>query len=81
MFCGDGEDDDAIGTGVQQQIAVAGQQSFFAEAHSSGGEGSDDDGWNSGVARQQQLDLRHNGGVVENSGAPGGGGSGGDGED
>ena len=69
---------DAIGTGVQQQMAVAGQQYFVTVAHGSGGEGSDDDGWNSGVARQQQLDLRHNGGVVETSGAPGGG-SGGDG--
>ena len=32
------------------------------------------------MARQQQFDLRHNGGVVETSGAPGGG-SGGDGGD
>ena len=32
------------------------------------------------MARQQQLDLRHNGGVIETSGAPGGG-SGGDGGD
>ena len=64
---------DAIGTGVQQQIAVAGQQSFVTVAHGSGGEGSDDDGWKSGVARQQQLDLRHYGGVVETSGAPEGG--------
>ena len=42
---------DAIGTGVQQQIAVAGQQSFVTVAHGSGGEGSDHDGWKSGVAR------------------------------
>ena len=54
-------------------MAVAGQQSLITVAHGSGGEGSYDDGWNSGVARQQQLDLRHNGGVVETSGAPGGG--------
>ena len=53
-------------------MAVAGQQSFVTVAHGSGGKGSDDDGWNSGVARQQQLDLRYNGGVVETSGAPGG---------
>ena len=75
-----GGDGDTIGTGVQHQMAVAGQQFFVTVAHGSGGEGSDDDGWNSGVARQQQLDLRHNGGVVETSGAPGGG-SAGDGED
>ena len=74
---GGGGDGDAIGTSVQQQMAVAGQRYFVTAAHNSGGEGSDDDGWNSGVARQQQLDLRHNGGVVETSGAPGGG-SGGD---
>ena len=78
---GGGGDGDAIGTGVQQQMAVAGQQSFVTVYHGSGDEGSDDDGWNSGVARQQQLDLRHNGGVVETSGASGGGGSGGDGGD
>ena len=78
---GGGEGDgDAIGTGVHQQMAVVGQQYFVTVALGSGGEGSDDDGWNSGVARQQQLDLQHNGGVVETSGAPGGG-SGGDGED
>ena len=64
---------DAIVTGEQQQMAVAGHQSFVTVAHGSGGEGSDDDGCNSGVARQQQLDLRHNGGVVETIGAPGGG--------
>ena len=80
MSGGGGGDGDAIGTGVQQQIAVAGQQSFVTVAHGSGGEGSDDDGWNNGVARQQQPDLRHNRGVVETSGAPGGG-SGGDGGD
>ena len=76
-----GGDRDAIGTGVQHQMAVAGLQSFVTRAHGSGGEGSDDDGWNSGMARQQQLHLRHNGGVVETSGAPGGesGGVGGDG--
>ena len=45
-------DGDAIGTGVKQQMAVAGQQSFVTVVHGSGGEGSDDDGWNSGVARQ-----------------------------
>ena len=73
-------DGDAIGTGVQQQIAVAGQKSSVTVAHGSGGEGSDDDDWKSGVARQQQLDPQHNGGVVETSGAPGGG-SGGDGEE
>ena len=77
---GGGGDGDAIGTGVQQEMAVAGQQSFVTVAHGSGGEGSDDNDWNSVVARQQQLDLRHNGGVVETSGAPGGS-SGGDGED
>ena len=78
---GGGRDGDAIGTGVQQQMAVAGHQSFVTVAHGSGGEGSDDDGCNSGVARQPQLDLRHNGGVVETSGTPGGdpGGDGGDG--
>ena len=70
---GGGGDGDAIGTGVQQQMAIAGQQSFVPAAHSGGGEDSNDDGWNSGVARQQQLDLRHNGGVVETSGTPGGG--------
>ena len=75
-----GGDGDAISTGVQQQMAVAGQQYFATIAHGSGGEGSDDDDWNSGVARQQQLDLQHNGGVVETSGASGGG-SGGDGKD
>ena len=80
---GGGGNGDAIGTGVQQQMAVAGQQSFVTVARGSGGEGSDDDGWNSGVARLQQLDLRHNGGVVETSGAPGrgSGGDGGDGSD
>ena len=77
---GSGGDGDAIGTGLQQQMAVAGQQSFVTVAHGSGGEGSDDDVWNSGMARQQQLDLQHNGGVVETSGAPGGGAEG-DGED
>ena len=46
----------------------------------SGGEDNDDDDWNTGVARKQQLHLQHNGGVVETSGAPGGG-SGGDGGD
>ena len=46
----------------------------------SGGGDNDDDYWNRGVARQQQLHMQHNGGVVETSGAPGGG-SGGDGED
>ena len=70
---GGGGDVDAIGTGVQQQMAVTGQQSFVTVAHGSGGEDSDDGGWNSGVAWQQQLDLRHNGGVVETSGAPEGG--------
>ena len=69
-----GGDRDAIGTGVQQHRAVAGLKSFVTGAHGSVGEGSDDDGWNSGVARQQQLDLRHNGSVVETSCAPGGGG-------
>ena len=39
----------------------------------SGSEDNDDDDWNRGVARQQQLHLQHNGGVVETSGAPGGG--------
>ena len=73
VFGGGGGDGDAIGTGVQQQMAVAGQQSFVTVVHGSGGEGSYDDGWNSGVARQQQLDLRHNGGVVETRGAPEGG--------
>ena len=80
VYGGGGGDGDAIGTGVQQQMAVAGQQSFVTVAHGSGGEGRDDDGCNSGVARQQQLDLRHNGGVVETSGASGGR-FGGDGED
>ena len=70
---GGGGDGDAIGTGVQQQMAVAGQQPFVTVAHGSGGEGSDDDGWSSDMARQQNLDLRHNGGVVETSAAPGGG--------
>ena len=70
---GGGGDGDAIGTGVQQQMAVAGQQPFVTVAHGSGGEGSNDDGWNSGVTRQQQLDLQHNSGVVETNGAPGGG--------
>ena len=69
---GGGGDGDAIGTGVEQQIAVAGQQYFVTVAHGSGGEGSDDVGWNRGVARQQQLTLRHNGDVVETNGAPGG---------
>ena len=68
---GGGGDVDAIGTGVQQQMAVAGQHFCFTVAHGSGGEGSDDDGWNSGVARQQQLDLRNHVGVVETSGALG----------
>ena len=70
---GGGGDGDVIGTGVQQQMAVAGQQPFVTVAHGSGREGNDDDGWNSDVARQQNLDLRHNGGVVETSAAPGGG--------
>ena len=75
---GGGGDGDAVGTGVQQQMAVAGQQSFVTVvAHGSGGEDSDDDDWNRGVARQQKLYLQYNGGVVETSGAPGGG-SGGD---
>ena len=77
---GGGGDGDAIGTGVQQQMAVAGQQYFVTVAHDSSGEDSDEDGWNSDVVRQHQLDLRHNGGVMEISGAPGGG-SGGDGGD
>ena len=76
MSGGGGGDGDAIGTGVEQQMAVAGQQSFDTVAHGSGGEGSDDNRWNSGVARQQQLDLRHNCGVVETSGALGGGSGG-----
>ena len=46
----------------------------------SGGGDNDNDDWNRGVARQQQLHMQHNGGVVETSGAPGRG-SGGDGED
>ena len=46
----------------------------------SGGGDNDDEDWNRGVTRQQQLHMQHNGGVVETSGAPGGG-SGGDGED
>ena len=41
---GGGGDGDAIGTGVQQQMAVAGQQSFGTVAHGSGGEDSDNDG-------------------------------------
>ena len=41
---GGGGDVDAIGTGVQQQMAVAGQQYFVTVAHGSGGEDSDDDG-------------------------------------
>ena len=45
----------------------------------SGGGDNDEDDWNRGVTRQQQLDMQHNGGVVETSGAPGRG-SGGDGE-
>ena len=69
---GGGGDGNAIGTGVQQEMAVAGQQSFVTVAHGSGGEGSDDNGWNSGVAQQHKLDLRHNGDVVETSGTPGG---------
>ena len=86
MYCSNGVsgrgggDGDAIGTGMKQQMAVAGQQYFVTVADGSGGEGSDDAGWNSGVAWQQQVDLRHSGGVVESSGAPGGG-SGGDGGD
>ena len=67
---GGGGDGDAIGTGLQQQMAVAGQKYFVTVAHGSGGKGSDDDGWNSDVARQQKLDLRRNGGVVETSAAP-----------
>ena len=77
---GVGGDRDAFGTGVQQQMVVAGQQFFVTVAHGSGGEGSDDYDWNRDVARQQQLHLQHNDGVAETSGAPGGG-SGGDGED
>ena len=46
----------------------------------SGGGDNDDDDWNRGVTKQQQLHMQHNGGVVETSGAPGRG-SGGDGED
>ena len=46
----------------------------------SGGGNNDEDDWNRGVTRQQQLHMQHNGGVVETSGAPGRG-SGGDGED
>ena len=67
---GGGEDGGTIGISVQQQMAIAGQQFFVTVAHGSGIEGSDDDGRNSGVARHQQLDLRHNGGVVETSGVP-----------
>ena len=70
---GGGGDGDSIGTGVQQQMAVAGQQSFVNVAHGSGGEDNDDDDCHRGVAWQQQLHLQHNGGVVETSGAPGGG--------
>ena len=70
---GGGGDGDAIGTDVRQKMAEAGRQYFVTVAHGSGGEGSDDDVWYSGVARQQQLDLRRNGGEVETSGAPGGG--------
>ena len=72
MSGGGGEDGDAFGIDVQQQMAVAGQQSFVTVAHGSGGEGSDDDDRNRDVARQQQLHLQHNGGVVETNGAPGG---------
>ena len=46
----------------------------------SGGGDNDNDDWNRGVARQQQLHMQHNGGVVETGGAPGRD-SGGDGED
>ena len=73
MSGGGGGDGDAFGTGVQQQMAVAGQQSFVTVAHGSGGEGSDNDDWIRDVVRQQQLHLQHNDGVVETSGAPGGG--------
>ena len=45
----------------------------------SGGGDNDENDWNRGVTRQQQLHMQHNGGVVETSGAPGRG-SGGDGE-
>ena len=47
---GGGGDGDAIGTRVQQPMAVAGQKCCVTVAHGSGGEGSDDDGWNSGAA-------------------------------
>ena len=73
MSGGGGGDGDAIGTGVQQQMAVAGQQSFVTVAHGSDVEDNEDGDRNRGVARQQQLHLQHNGGVVETSGAPGGG--------
>ena len=46
----------------------------------SGGGDNDDNDWNRGVTRQQQLHMQHKGGVVETSSAPGGR-SGGDGED
>ena len=46
----------------------------------SGGEDNDEDDWNRGVTRQQQLHMQHNGGVVETSGVLGRG-SGGDRED
>ena len=46
----------------------------------SGGGDNDDDDWNRGVTRQQQFHMQYNGGVVETSGAPGGG-FGGDGKD
>ena len=46
----------------------------------SGGGNNDEDDWNRGVTRQQQLHMQDNGGVMETSGAPGRG-SGGDRED
>ena len=73
MSGGGGGDGDAIGTGVQQKMAVTGQQYFVTVAHGSGGKDNDDDDWNRGVARQQQLHLQHDGGVVETIGAAGGG--------
>ena len=45
-----------------------------------GGGNNDEDDWNRGVTRQQQLHMQDNGGVVETSGAPRRG-SGGDRED
>ena len=53
------------------------QQQHYQPAVDLGGE---DIPFQQSSARQQQLDLQHNGGVVETSGAPGGG-SGGYGED